>query len=576
MFKIFSQIWRLTRIAASGPASLFTSIFLVCIIALELMSIWISLRFISWNADFFGALESYDTKQALIQTAFYFTLTAMSALRFLISDYFRKCVLIRWRTALTEHALSLWLADQSYWHLREGFTKNAPENPDQRIAEDCRLFVAGLLGQALDLFTRLVGIFSYVAVLWSLTNFALKFSFLGVNLSIPHYLVWFAFIYVFISSIVIHLLGWRLKDLNFNQQRHEAEFRYSLVQLRDNAAQIALAGGESAERNRLDLRFDSIVNNWRKLMNREFIIGLFRRPYFQTVLRIPLFLSLPAYLAKEVTFGGLMQLASAFSRVTTTLSWFIFSYKSLAEFVATSQRLAQLLDSLEHKEYMPDVVRDINRKFDDKQQLTLQNLVLYTPFASKLLNIKRLTIKQGERIWLHAPSGSGKSTLMRALAGLWPYGTGKISVPNGQLFFASQTPYINTDGIAAALTYPKAADNFKQLDLIETLSAVGLEHKISCLEQNSCAALEGLSNGERQRFIFARILLAKPDWLFLDEPTTGLDKYSEDRLFKLLKSRLPNTTIICIAHYSPSCLDITRTLALADFKGINLQKDEKH
>ncbi len=567
MLKIITQIWGLTRIAASGPGSVVTCSFMLCIICLELMSIWISLRFITWNAEFFGALETYDTKEALLQTGFYFTLTALSALRFLVSDYFRKFVLIRWRTRLTEHAIAQWLANQSYWYLREGLSPQSPENPDQRISEDCQLFVAGLLGQVLDLFTRFVAIFSYVAVLWSLTNFALKFSLFGIDVSVSHYLVWFAFTYVLISSVVTHLLGWKLKNLRFNQQRYEAEFRYSLVQLRDNASEVAIAGGESAEQQRFDLRFGNIVQNWRKLMRREFIIGLFRRPYFQTVLRIPLFLSLPAYLAKEVTFGGLMQLASAFSRVTTTLSWFIFSYKQLADFVATSQRLGGLLDSLEHRRHMPSVATKIKRETVAKQQLSIQNLVLFTPLGAALISIKRLNIQRHERVWLHAPSGAGKTTFMRAIAGLWPYGTGTISVPDGKLFFASQTPYINSDGIAEALAYPLDRQQFCASDFIKTLKTVGLQDKIPAMDKVACGVLEGLSNGEKQRFVFARILLAKPDWVFLDEPTTALDKSAESALFALLRTSLPEATIVCIAHHLPSGFDATRTIALDDDQG---------
>ncbi len=572
MIKVITQIWSLTRIAASGPGSLLTTMLLIFIIGLELMSIWISLRFITWNAEFFGALEVYDTHQALIQTSFYFTLTALSALRFLVSDYLRKFVLIRWRTRLTEHAIAQWLTNQSYWYLREGLSPNSPENPDQRISEDCRLFVSGLLGQALDLFTRMVGIFSYVAVLWSLTNFALKFSLFGFDISISHYLVWFAFIYVLISSILTHLLGWRLKNLRFNQQRCEAEFRYSLVQLRNNASEVAIARGETAEQNKFDLRFANIVQNWRNLMNREFIIGLFQRPYYQTVLRIPLFLSLPAYLAKEVTFGGLMQLASAFSRVATTLSWFIFSYKELAEFVATSQRLGELLKRLEYPAHMPNVVTDIKREVIENHTLSINNLVLFTPLGKELINVKRLNILRGERVWLHGPSGCGKSTLMRAISGLWPYGTGEISVADSYLFFASQTPYLSCDGISAALAYPKDVESFCPLDFSKVLELVGLQNRISAMDKDGSGALEGLSSGEQQRFIFARILLAKPDWVFLDEPTTALDKCAESALFTLLRSTLPVATIVCIAHHRPCGLEASRTIALTSDQQHELAK----
>jgi putative ATP-binding cassette transporter len=562
MFNILKQIWRLTRIAVSGKGGRLSLALLTCIIGLELASIWISLRFIAWDADFFDALEQFDTARALYETGFYFALTAVSAMRFLISDYLRKFVIIQWRSRLTDHAVSKWLANQSYWHLREGLSEAPLENPDQRIAEDCRLFVTGLLREALDLFTRIVGIFSYVAVLWSLTNFALQFSLFGVDYSISHYLVWTAFIYVLIASIFTHMLGWPLKNLFFNQERREAEFRYSLVQLRDNAAEVAMSRGEEAEQRRFDQKFNAIVTNWRRLINREFIVGLFTRPYFQTVLRIPLFLSLPAYLAKEVTLGGLMQLSSAFSSVTTTLSWFIFSYKDLADFVATTQRLDGLLQGLDDSKRMSNVPTKIIRTTNGNDTLSVSNLSLFTPNNRELLKIEKLQIQHGERVLIQGPSGMGKTTLLRAICGLWPYGDGSIELPEQSIFFASQTPYLTSEGIAAALVYPAKLEGFEPAQLAHILETVGLNHRIKSMNDDGAGALEGMSNGEKQRFIIARILLAKPDWVFLDEPTTALDKNTEKEIFELLQEHLPDATIVCVAHRIPTGLNVTRRIKL--------------
>ncbi|MEM9472714.1 MAG: SbmA/BacA-like family transporter, partial [Pseudomonadota bacterium] len=552
----------LARIAASGPGAPATLGLLAIVIGLELFSIWIELRFVTWNADFFNALEAYDATVAVEQVGVFFALTALSAGRFLISDYLRKFIIIRWRTRLTDHALSLWLANKSYWHLREGLAPEGLENPDQRIAEDCRLFVSGLLREALDLFTRIIGLFSYVTVLWSLSTFALEFSVFGLDMSIPHYLVWTSFIYVLLSSIFTHVLGWPLKGLLFERERREADFRYSLVQLRDNAAEVAIANGEAAERDRIDERFSKILVNWRRLIGREFIVGLFTRPYRQTVLRIPIFLSLPAYLAREVTLGGLMQLASAFSRVTTTLSWFIFSYRDLANFVAVSDRLGGLLDRLGDPGRMPDVPSEIEWLRSGADRLEISGLKLFTPDGRSIVSIDDLSIAAGERVWLRGPSGIGKTTLLRALAGIWPYGQGSISLPDQPMFFASQNPYLFGDGIASALTYP---DNNRPVDLdrlTSVLLQVGLQHRSHVLEQDRVAALEGLSEGEKQRLVFARILLAKPKWLILDEPTSALGPDAEAELFGVLRALLPKTTIICVAHHPPAALKPVKTVKL--------------
>ena len=561
---VLARIWRLARLAASGPGSSIGLTLLVVVLALELASIWISLRLIAWNQDFFDALENFDTDRAIWQVGVFFMLTTASATRFLVADYLRKYVLIRWRSRLTDVTITKWLSNKSYWLLREGLSPQGLENPDQRIAEDCRLFVSGLLNESLDLFTRIVGIFSYVALLWSLSTFALSFAVFGFDISIPRYLVWASFIYVLISSILTHMLGWPLKNLFFEQERREADFRYSLVQLRDNAAEVAMSRGEAAERHRFDSRFSAIVGNWRRLIGREFIVGLFTRPYFQTVLRIPLFLSLPAYLAREVTLGGLMQLSSAFSNVTTTLSWFIFSYRDLADFVATSERLDGLLTRLDRLEHMPDAPREIDWSAGEGDTLEIRDLTLFTPQGRELRTIGELKVEAGKRLWIRGPSGIGKTTLLRALAGLWPYGTGAISLPETPLYFASQTPYLVGDGLRHALTYPEIAAGHSDAEIAEALSLTGLDHRIADLERDEKASLEGLSAGERQRVVFARILLAKPAWIVLDEPTSALDRETEDRMFALLRERLPDATVICVSHRVPEALSPYETLMLGD------------
>ncbi|MEM7069297.1 MAG: SbmA/BacA-like family transporter [Pseudomonadota bacterium] len=564
---MFQRIWGLTRIAVSGPDSLMTLGFLAIVIGLELASIWISLRFIAWNADFFNALEDYDVNEALYQTGFYFALTAVSALRFLLSSYLRKFIQMNWRTRLTDYTISRWLTNKSYWKLREGLSPVALENPDQRISEDCRLFVSGLLNETLDLFTRIVGIFSYVAVLWALTNFALKFTLFGTEYTITHYLVWVAFIYVLVSSFITHFLGWPLKNLLFDQERREAEFRYALIRLRENASEIAMSSGEESEKSRFDKRFADIVLNWRKLIGREFIVGLFTRPYFQTVLRIPLFLSLPSYLAREVTLGGLMQLASAFSNVTTTLSWFIFSYRDLADFVATSERLGGLLEDLENSNGFEQTPQDIKHKVCGKS-VVLKDLDLYTPKGKVLLKIPSLEIKQGERVWLHAPSGTGKTTLLRVIAGIWPFGKGVITVPDCKSFFASQNPYLVKDGLGPSLFYPAQIDESRIPEIKSVLQRVGLQDRIQFLEEDGAQALEGMSSGEMQRLVFARILLSRPQLVVIDEIASALNKGSAEKMYQLLARSLPEATIICVAHHVPDGLEIDREISLERFSTV--------
>lgn len=534
------------------------------VVGLELFSIWISLRLIAWNADFYNALEDYDVSTAIHQIGVFFSLIMLSAVCYLIANYLRKYVLIRWRTRLTNVAIDKWLSGHAYWQLRKGLSPTPLENPDQRIAEDCRLFVSGLLNETIGLFTRIVGLFSYVSLLWSLSTFALPIRLGTFSLDIPHYLVWASFIYVFISSIMTHMLGWPLKNILFQQEKREADFRYSLMQLRDNASEVAMIGGEPAEKRRFTRRYAGVVENWHQLIRRELIVGLFTRPYFQTVLRIPLFLSLPAYLAGRVTLGGLMQLSSAFSNVTTTLSWFIFSYRSLADFVAISERLGGLLSTLDNPTLLPDVPAAITCTPSADGKLRLSDVSLVTPQGRPLLPVGEICIEPGQRVWIMGASGAGKSTLLKAISGLWPYGHGAIAVPNAHIAFMPQASYLGCDGLAEALTYPLPPESFDREMLKATLADVGLEHRAPSLDVDDRSALEGLSGGERQRLCFARLLLTRPEWIVLDEPTSALDRQAEAAMFTLLAERLPNSTILCVAHRPPEGLSIDVTLTITE------------
>jgi putative ATP-binding cassette transporter len=323
------------------------------VLGLNLIGIPITVRLISWSADFYNALQKADAAAAVEQIGVFAGLTVLSATTFLIASYLRKRLVMLWRRELTSALLDRWLAAQVFWQAGKDGEAAAIENPDQRVGEDAALFLERVLGEeggrgnVLSLITSVVALVSYVTVLWNLSTFALPLSFLGLSIEIPRYMVWAAPIYVAVSSAITHWLGAPLKNLMFEQQRREGDFRFALARLRENAEPVALAGGQAVEREILGQRFEAIASNWYALIRRELIQGTFTRPYFQTVLRIPMFLALPAFLAGRVTLGGLMQIASAFQNVVTTLSWFIFAYHDLAELAAATSRLDGFLCATE-------------------------------------------------------------------------------------------------------------------------------------------------------------------------------------------------------------------------------------
>ncbi|MGL4668216.1 MAG: ABC transporter ATP-binding protein/permease, partial [Saezia sp.] len=492
--------------------------------------------------------------EALRQIGVYAILIGITTLLYVSATYLRQLIQIRWRTTLTKATLNQWMHNKAYWKLNTSDTSNL-DNPDQRIAEDCKVFVEKLTGNGdgvLDFFTGLVGLVTYVVVLWNLSDFALEFTLLGKTFIIEHYIVWAAPIYVLFSSIMTHWLGAPLMKLNVIQKQREADLRFALTHFRESKEAIALQEGEAVERGIIDHRYRRIIENWRKKINREFILGCFTRPYMYSVLRIPLFLSFPAYFIGYVTLGGLMQLSQSFLKVVTSLSWFIFSYKSLAELAASSNRLANLLNSANDA---ANETPAISRSLAEDGALHIKDLHIQDPLGNKLLYLLELHVNPGEAVWLEGPSGMGKSTLFKSIAGLWSHCSGHVFLPKGKILFLPQKPYLPLGDLSTSITYPNMERNPQEAR--DLLMQVGLS-KESVLEQ--VESLQGMttentfSGGEQQRLIIARILSIKPDWVFLDEATSALDSDAEKKLYTLLRASLPNTGFIVIAHRKPNGL----------------------
>lgn len=556
MRAFFSALWHVGKIAVAGPgwgkgAGLFGTV-----LGLNLVGVWVGVQLIAWNKAFYDALENLDAALALRQVGVFFGLTAASAACALASQWLQSTLSMHWRARLTDQALTAWGGGKAYWRLRAGFTPQPIDNPDQRVAEDCRQFVSKLLLLTLGLISSVVALFSYVSVLWALSGFPLAFW----GIEIPHYMVWAAFLYVAIASGMTHLLGRRLRGLFFTQERREADFRHALMQMRERAEQVARSHGEAAERRRLDRYFDAIRGNWRQLIGQELLLGMFTRPYQQTIFRIPTFLALPAYFASFVTLGGLMQLASAFSNVTTTLSWFVFRYKDLAEMAATSDRLSGLFHATAAPPSMPHAVAELTRTPSAEGVLRWQDLRLATPEGVALAPLRDGCIARGARVWVSGPSGVGKSTFLAAVLGLWSWGHGRLQVPQGRWLILPHGGALFPDGLAASLTYPHDPKDFAPEALARVLGQVGLVNRLHLLEAGGDLALAGLSQGECQRIGLARALLLQPDFLILDEATSALDTPSERLLFATLLEALPQTTMLCVSHRNPVGLNITQHL----------------
>lgn len=548
---VLKRIWRLTLLCIKGQGGKVGLVYCGVILLLNLAGIKLGLEMIKWNKNFYGALGELDAQTAIWQVGVFTVLVLLTSAQYVSTEYIRKLVQIRWRTTLTEASLDKWMDNKAYWHLNSSETSRL-DNPDQRISEDCKLFVERLTNEGLDLFTKIIGLVTFTTLLWQLSDFPLTFTLFEQTVTIPRYLVWAAPLYVLICSGLTHWLGAPLIKLNVQQQHKEADMRFALTHFRESKEAIALENGEVAERRFFDNRFNRIVQNWRQIINRELVLNSFIRPYQYSVLHIPTFLALPAFLAGHVALGGLMQLGKTFQSVVINLSWFILSYQKLAQLAATSNRLDYFFCEAEK---IADCALPLIIKPSVDKSLHIRYLVVRDPQDEVLLQLPSLDVDPGTAVWLEGPSGVGKSTLLKTIAGLWLHCEGSLEKPEGSILFLPQKPYLPLGSLAAAVTYPQPPEDMGEVKAI--LESVGLtcpRHQAHLDNELELAGEYNLSGGELQRLMVARVLATKPDWVFLDEATSALDAKAEKELYALLRQALPKTGFVVIAHREPAGL----------------------
>ena len=435
------------------------------------------------------------------------------------------------------------------------------DNPDQRIADDIRLFIERSLTIGVGLLGAFVTLLSFVVILWTLSD-AAPLQLFGTPVPIPGYLVWAALIYAIIGTALTHWIGWPLVDLNFNQQKYEADFRFNLVRVRENSEQIALLAGETAESDRLLTRFGNVVANWHRIMLRQKRLTFFTTAYNRVAIVFPFIVVSPAYFAGSMQLGGLVQTAGAFNSVETALSFFITIYRELAEWRAVIARLDGFDRSIGIARAGAATPRRIDVGPDAADAgITIKGFSVQLPNGAPLVASEDLIIKAGERALVTGPSGCGKSTFFRAIADVWPFGVGNVLVPRGaKLMMLPQRPYFPLGTLESAVSYPSQPGAFAPERIAEVLDAVGLPALSQGLSEEAHWN-QRLSLGEQQRLGIARALLQAPDYLFLDEATASLDEPSESKLYRLLQERLPCATIVSIGHRSTLAVFHDRHLA---------------
>ena len=520
---------------------------LAAVIVIELATVFLTVLFNRWNNVFYNALQERNQAVFTYQIGYFCVLATFWVGLKVYQLYLNQWLQIRWRRWMTARYLSGWLHDAN--HYRMQLLGDAADNPDQRIADDTQRFVEQTLALGIGLLSSVVTLISFVFILWTLSNEAPLHLF-GEDIPIPGYLVWGALIYALLGTVLTHLIGWPLIGLNFQQQRYEADFRFNLVRARENSEQIALLRGEPAERTRLLSRFGLVVENWLGIMQRTKKLTAFTSTYSQASVIFPFVLIAPAYFADKIQLGGMMQTISAFSSVQDSLSFFISSYRTLAEWQSVVARLGGFETAIENAAALVTEKNIIHVASANQHAIDLDRLVVSLPNGIPLVTADGFKIRSGERTLLTGPSGSGKSTLFRAIAAIWPFGSGSIAIPaNATLMMLPQRPYFPVGTLQAAIVYPAEAGAFSSDQVRDALIAVGLPLLAPRLAEDAHWN-RMLSLGEQQRLGLARALLHAPQYLFLDEATASLDEDSEAMLYKLIETRLPATTIVSIGHRS--------------------------
>ncbi|MGB8242468.1 MAG: ABC transporter ATP-binding protein/permease [Pseudolabrys sp.] len=521
-----------------------------------------------WNRKIFDAIEKRDSATVLWLSAAFFPLAFTSVALGVAQVFARMGIQRRWRAWLTDNVVSRWLNHGRYYQLN--LVAGDHKNPEYRIAEDLRIatdapvdFIAGVTSALLSAAT-------FIVVLWTIGG-ALSVSLAGTTLTIPGFLVVAAVAYAALASTAMAVIGRRFVAISENRNQAEAEFRYVLTRVRENGESIALLGGETEERDGIDKSLRGVLRQWARLCGQHMRTTIVSQGSNIIAPVLPVLLCAPKFLDGSMTLGQVMQAASAFTIVQSAFGWLVDNYPRLADWNACARRIASLMmsiDSLERAESGDDIGRIVRGETKDKSMLSLSELTVTLGDGTAVVDQAEVLVEPGERLLVAGDSGSGKSTLVRAISGLWPWGSGRIDIhPDRRLFMLPQRPYVPAGTLRRATAYPGAADDWTTEQIEEALDKVGLAHLKDKIEDEEAPWDQTLSGGEKQRLAFARLFLHNPDIVVLDEATSALDAKSQDKMMELLIKELPSATLVSVAHRAELEDFHSRKIVLARRKG---------
>ena len=531
------QFWMFAGGYLSPKRSIKPLLFFVLIVTLTLFSVRLSLVHSTWYNNMYTALQEFNQTVFWEQMILFCFIAGFSVAAALISYYLNQRFSINWIEWLNTELLEKWMDKRAYY--KSQYIGNNLDNPDQRIQQDIQSYVKTTLSLSTGVIDAVTSMISYTILLWGLAG---PMTLLGIE--IPRAMVYLVFAYVIFTTLIAFWLGKPLIRLNFANEKLNANYRYSLIRVKEYAESIAFYAGEKVEKSRLYKQFRAVIDNMWDIVFRALKFSGFNLVVSQISVVFPLLIQVGRYFEKQIKLGDLMQTLQVFGKLHSNLSFFRNTYDSFAEYKATLDRLTGFHYSVEaaQKQSKTDIT-------DHPTDVIFQHLSVKSPMGKILIKDLNLTLTQGNSLLIQGQSGVGKTTLLRTIAGLWSYAEGKIFCPQQNTLFLSQRPYLPQGNLLTALYYPDTTENVDLAKITRVLEQVQLAHLQDRLEQEQDWS-RILSLGEQQRLAFARLLLHKPKVAFLDEASASLDEGMEYAMYRLVREELPNTTIISVGHRS--------------------------
>ncbi|MBV8776316.1 MAG: ABC transporter ATP-binding protein/permease [Alphaproteobacteria bacterium] len=544
----------------------FARLLLVGVFVLTLLQIGIAVRINVWNKDFFNALDKRDWGVFLGQMRT-FALLLIAAMSIAVYQaYVKQLLQLRWRRWLTTQLVDRWLTEKRYYHLN--FIAGGVDNPDQRISENAKHAIDQTVEFSLGLLNSVLTLISFTGILWALSG-TLNLTISGIPIAIPGYMVFAAILYAGLGSGLTYLVGRPIVGANIRTNAAEADYRFALVRVRENSEAIALINGESDENKGLGNYFGEVLGSSMGLMRSQRRLMWLTSFYASVGWVYPTLVASPRFFSGAITLGVLMQITAAFGQVQTALNWFVDNFPKLAEWRSHAERVLEFDEALElmgEAQGEGGEVTTILLSDGDSgdEVLRFRELAITHIDGNVVIGDANTEIARGEKVLIVGPSGSGKSTLFRAIAGLWPWGAGKIILPDrSKMMFMPQRPYLPLGTVRQVLCYPSSVRRFPIADIKAALRRCGLDMLIDRINEHERWD-RVLSGGEQQRLAFGRLLLHKPDWVFMDEATSALDEESQKAMMSLFSHELSGATLISIAHRPGLDAFHDRTLTLVE------------